>query len=323
MLSAQLSPAERDIALGRIAFGSALMVLIESYAASGLITGAGPDDPAEKTLLRSKGWQPYSFKVGDQYYSYFYYEPLGSLIGIAADIAEIRAAYPEIAREEEWDRLAAMMVGSMTNNLTNKTYTRGLSEAIRAIDDPSTAGERWIRSLSGTLIPTGIASTARRGDPVLRDARSILDNFKSRIPGLRETLPPRLDPFGQTIRNEGALGPDIASRIYRSTERPDKVIDEMLRLKVTPGRPRRILGGVKLGPEQYVEFVQLWRQSAKKELDILVNAPGWKDIPDYEQRRMIRNTFSAWRDMAEDTMLTRHPELLRTQTRQRMEAVTQ
>ena len=42
-----------------------------------------------------------------------------------------------------------------------------------------------------------------------------------------------------------------------------------------------------------------------------------------EQRRMIRNAFSAWRDMAEDAMLTRYPELLRTQTRQRLEAVTQ
>ena len=97
----------------------------------------------------------------------------------------------------------------------------------------------------------------------------------------------------------------------------------MLRLKITLGRPRRILGGVKLGSEQYVEFVQLWRQGAKKELDILVDAPGWNDIPDFEQRRMIRNAFSAWRDMAEDSMLTRYPELLRTQTQQRLEAVTQ
>ena len=121
--------AERDIALGRIAFGSGIMTLIASYAASGLITGAGPDDPGEKAVLRTTGWQPYSFKIGDEYYSYFYYEPLGSLFGIAADFSEIRARYPEIAREEEWDRLAAMIVGSMTNNLTNKTYLRGLWSA--------------------------------------------------------------------------------------------------------------------------------------------------------------------------------------------------
>ena len=86
---------------------------------------------------------------------------------------------------------------------------------------------------------------------------------------------------------------------------------------------RRILGGVKLGPEQYEEFVQFWRQGAKKELDILVNSPDWQGIPDFEQRRMIRNAFSEWRDMAEDIMLTRHPELLRTQMRQRLEAVSQ
>ncbi len=82
------------------------------------------------------------------------------------------------------------------------------------------------------------------------------------------------------------------------------------------------MGGVKLGPEQYVEFVQLWRQSAKKELDYLVNAPGWGQLPDYEKRRMIRDAFSAWRDTAEDMMFTRYPGLLKTQTRQRLEAVT-
>lgn len=82
------------------------------------------------------------------------------------------------------------------------------------------------------------------------------------------------------------------------------------------------MGGVKLGPEQYVEFVQLWRQSAKKELDILVNSPGWDQLPDYEKRRIIRDAFSAWRDMAEDTMFTRHPELLRQQTRRRVDLIT-
>ena len=51
-------------------------------------------------------------------------------------------------------------------------------------------------------------------------------------------------------------------------------------------------------------------------------AEGWGQLPDYEKRRVIRNTFSAWRDMAEDVMFTRYPELLRTQTRQRLEAVT-
>ena len=82
------------------------------------------------------------------------------------------------------------------------------------------------------------------------------------------------------------------------------------------------MGGVKLGPEQYVEFVQLWRQSAKKELDILVNSPGWDQLPDYEQRRIIRDAFSAWRDIAEDAMFARYPELLREQTRRRVKQVT-
>ena len=46
-------------------------------------------------------------------------------------------------------------------------------------------------------------------------------------------------------------------------------------------------------------------------------------LPDYEKRRIIRDAFSAWRDMAEDAMFARYPELLRKQTRLRKEAVIQ
>ena len=97
----------------------------------------------------------------------------------------------------------------------------------------------------------------------------------------------------------------------------------MLRLKVTLGKPQDRIGGVKLTPQQYIEYVRLWRQSAKTELDALVSSPAWDQLPTYAQRRMIRDTFASWRDMAEETMLSRYPDLVRTKTERQLEELRQ
>ena len=77
--------ARRDTALARISMGSMAMAVTASYAAQGVITGGGPSDPALKSHLYNQGWQPYSVKIGDKYYAYGRLEPLGMMMGLAAD----------------------------------------------------------------------------------------------------------------------------------------------------------------------------------------------------------------------------------------------
>lgn len=46
-----------------------MMALVTQMVAQGHITG-GPADEDAKALMRANGWQPYSVKIGDKYYSY-------------------------------------------------------------------------------------------------------------------------------------------------------------------------------------------------------------------------------------------------------------
>ena len=68
-------------------------------------------------------------------------------------------------------------------------------------------------------------------------------------------LPPRLTLFGEPIRREGSLGPDIVSPIATTTEKHDPVLSEMIRLQTNPSMPQRKIRGMDLTPDQYAEFV--------------------------------------------------------------------
>ncbi|MGQ0669369.1 MAG: hypothetical protein ACT4PO_06815, partial [Actinomycetota bacterium] len=85
----QAGGVERELALARIYTGSMMMAFTGVLAYDGIITGGGPTDPDLKRTLRLTGWQPYSVKIGNQWVSYGRLEPLGSILGMAADFVEI------------------------------------------------------------------------------------------------------------------------------------------------------------------------------------------------------------------------------------------
>jgi hypothetical protein len=97
--------ARRQMALGKAAQGAAFMGLGFYLAMDGTCTGAGPTDPERRKFLReTTGWQPFSCKVGDAYYSYAGLEPIGGMLGIAATLAETGVVYGK-EDDDEWHDL--------------------------------------------------------------------------------------------------------------------------------------------------------------------------------------------------------------------------
>ena len=79
--------ARRDLAISRAMVGTGFGMAMASLAAQGNTTGSPPSDKNKDRLLRADGWQPYSFKVGDKYYSYQRLDPFATTISVAADLA--------------------------------------------------------------------------------------------------------------------------------------------------------------------------------------------------------------------------------------------
>lgn len=306
----------QDTQMARLATGSALMVTVATLAAEGLVTGGGPKDPEQRAMLRLSGWQPYSFRIGDTWYSYQRLDPFATLFGIAADAVEVAQAVDG----PDADKIGAMLLASVTRNLLDKTWTQGPADLLEAIQDPERYGGAYVRRLAGSLIPTGVAQAARVEDEYLRDARTLLDTLRSRLPGQSQSLPLRRDIWGEPIRREGSAGPDLFSPIYQSTFKNDPVTAELLKLRVFPAPVDRKLEGVELNAKQYDDYARVAGRLARMQLAPIIGQEGWSDLPETVRQEAIKGVISRSRQSARAWLLMEHPDLLQTFAAKRMGA---
>ena len=263
------SGPEGAIARSKLAMGSMLMTTAVLLAGEGMISGRGPADPRLRKFKRDNdNWQPYSVRVGDTWIAYNRLDPMGSLLGMVADFSEMSGEMDQMSAE----RLSGMMMMSVWQNLTSKTYMRGMSEVINMLApnswaEPQNVGgpaERFFENLAGTVVPTLFAQTNRAFfDNTVRETHSAFDRICSRIPGCSDDLPPRLNMWAEPIVLEGGLGPDIISPIYVTTRQPDDVDREIIRLKVPLTMPPRAFASetrgvpIELTPQEYNRFIEL------------------------------------------------------------------
>ena len=234
--------ARKDLALARMATGSAMMLAAADLTMAGAITGKGPDNPSRRSAKQRQGWQPYSVKLGDRYFAFNRMDPIGMTLGLAADAVEILqnsdGSKPKAAEE-------AIIAGvaSIANNMTSKTYLRGVSQFFEMMANPTMFSESYVQRLLGTAIPTAAAEVARGIDPYLRETRSIMDSLRRRTPGISKELPAVRDLWGQPIEFRSGLGwaYDAVSPIYSRREKASPIDKEILRLGMNITKPPRVI----------------------------------------------------------------------------------
>ena len=284
----------RDTQLARLALGTALMAATVSLVAAGMVSGSGPDDPDEKNMLRETGWQPYSIKIGGKWYSYQRLDPLAFVIGITADMFHLGSELPDY----QADKIASLIIGSITNNVLDKTWLSGLSDFINAIQEPGRFGAGYVRRLAGSAVPALVAQTAQVIDPNLREARTIVDTIKSRVPYMSQSLLPRRNVFGEEIKRQGALGPDILSPIFTSQVKDNPAAAEMLALKYYPSMPTRDVNGHRLSSEQYDRYAELAGKLATEQVNKIIATDTWNNRSDDKKIDKIKDIFEEARRIA-------------------------
>jgi endonuclease YncB( thermonuclease family) len=284
----QAGGARRDMAMARAVVGTGMGAAMYQAALAGHITGGGPADRNARRLLQAGGWQPYSLKIGDRYYSYSRLDPFSTTIGTVADMVEMSSHMTERQQEKSFTLVAAAIV----NNLSSKTWMSGLSSALEAINDPDRYLDGFVSRTAGAIaVPTLVAQVAKTNDPLVREARGSIDRIKSRIPGLSESLYPRRDVFGRAMKQQEALGPDLVSPLYAGTDRMDPTLRSLIDIGATVTAPQRRYkaGGksIEWTPAQYDRLQQIAGGIAKPELDALVASPRWRGMDEDEQKKAV------------------------------------
>lgn len=323
--------ARADVALARMATGSAIMATAADLAFSGHITGAGPLATGERGVreaMTRQGWQPNSVRIGDKWYSYNRADPFGMLMGFSASMAELMQR-KDLAPEDYDDAREIMAAATMavSRTVVDKTYFEGISQIIGAIQDPQRYQADYINDLIGSMVPgtTALRTATRAMDPTSREVNDPLDAIQSQMLGWAEKLPPRRDLWGEEIRPDQVHGRayDVAVPFYVKRIDPNPIDSEIERLRLNVTRIDRSgdFQGVPMNlrdwPQVYDAYVRLagnglkhpaWNLGAKDFLTAVVGgkhalSPVYDSMNDVQKGDYIRDAVRQHRELARQAIL--------------------
>jgi hypothetical protein len=217
--------------------GSAGMVAVGyRLRSAGLMTGAYPTNPSERSEWETEGKQPYSVRFMGQWRSMVGFAPFGTLLAMGASYHDAR----QFQAEGE-ERKAAKALGGAVATITEQPALQGMRRTFEATSDILGAGSRYLQGQAGSVVPGFVGATAQTVDPVQRRPETMFQAFKARVPGLSQSVPARPNVFGEDIVRPGSLAGRAARAFvdpFASSPdrtRNDPLVKEMARVGVTLG----------------------------------------------------------------------------------------
>lgn len=343
------------MAQAKLGAGAMISFTGADMAMNGVITGQGPADSKTRTALRRKGWQPYSIKLGDTYYSYARWEPLATILGMSADMSEILTNYEayDVDAQAEVDKISTAAISAVANQVMGKTFLQGFADLTEVLNDPDRYADNFLKRYAGSIVPAGVAAIERASSPEMSYVFNEMDAIKARIPGLSKEVPTRLNIWGEPIKTftPGELtGSETADQIlsmvnpvYFSKEKDQPVDDFLLRNGFSIGMvsKRQTFEGVDIDlkeyPEAYARLVQLRGKeitplkynglNMKEYFNQLFNGSSplsisffndWKDAE--EQQAYIDRVVKDYNDAAKQQLANEYPFILQTVEEERFRA---
>lgn len=281
-------------AIGRLAAGAGLSLGAVALAARGEITGAYPQDPADRRLWEAEGRRPFSVRVGDRWINYGRFQPLGQYLAHAAALQEAIDAGDDALVEDR----TMTLIGGMAQGITEQPFLQGMSSLLDAIDDPKRYGSRFASQTVTGLVPNFMRDVRYQTDPVMRESRGVIPGIANMVPGVSQNLPPKVDVLGRELGYaENRL--ERASKVSSpSRETPET---EAFRRSgyVPPGAPKtlRIAGeSFSLTPEEWTEFEKDMGAAVATATRSAISVSGFENMDKDRRAKIIEARVKKARD---------------------------
>ena len=263
------TPEERAMLAGNLTMGTIASVAAFYYASQGRITGGGPsytnDVNKAKLWNASPDWQPYSVNVGTlenpKWLELRKMDPHGFMFGIIGDINEMWE-YVGDTKDPELIELTSMAVASFSNNIMDKTYMMGLSEAMRMFDGSAQPWELegFLGNRVASAVPYAQFSYQYNQDQLgmQQELRSLTDKVKARVMGMNDAA----------VKVDWLTGEKMDSPRYfmgfirkkdLATEKQDiaELYEELRNLNHAFVGPQKNIGDIELAPEVYQRYNEI------------------------------------------------------------------
>lgn len=255
------TPRQRDQALSQLSLGMLGMYLGYKLAADHDMTFVGNDGGFMSSARVDR--ESYSLKVGSDTIEISRMDPIGSILGMGADI-HAYLQHNEHDINHRHDTLLEKMWHSgawaITANMASKTWLEGIRN-LADLAGAASSGQfvsglqKWIAQQGRRFVP---AAGLQKGvemtyDPYVREALTFNEQaLKYSL--LAKTLPVRRDFLGNPVpQNEG----ERWGLLTWEPEDPDPLLKEMVNLSFNAPRPPKKLAGVDLNSHQYSRWLEL------------------------------------------------------------------
>jgi hypothetical protein len=225
VITHQAKTAERSDVLARSLLGSLGMGFIVSQYADGNITGAAPIEAAARDVFYASGKLPYSIKIGNDWVSFSRLEPFSTPFKWTALLLDSLKDDPD----RDIGSVAGKIGGVVAKALKDGSYLSGFSALVDVFNENNPSLERLLGRVTTGFIPGQLRTSVQASDPFIRDPNGIIEQIEAVLPGLNETVPPRLTEYGEAaLRSEGRQGLYGATiPVDFNTARVDPVADKL------------------------------------------------------------------------------------------------
>ena len=326
----------RDMALAKVTLGSAVLATFGALAGEGSITGRGPARKADRDALIRDGWQPYSIKVGDKYYSYSGMEPISALLAVAADYAEYAK------HEQDASKIEEVFLGGtygLYEYLKEQPYLQGVAEVAKLLGtsqggqvDGKKIVDGLVKQFGGFVIggsPAGaygslLAGIERLSDPTNRDTRAspelpmgvrgfveAFNKYKSRLPYFNADLPEALNLWGDETKSGTGAAYELVLPTRVTPQQFSEVDDALVRMGSPIGMPERKIDGVEMDAFEYNRLLTIYGKELPSKIKILeiMQTPGFDLMSLDDQQKTVQRVHSRYMDDAKKQLKVEQPRL--------------
>lgn len=298
-------------AQARVALGTMMLAPLAWLAATGRLSGSGPQDSAERAGKMEAGWRPNSVKLrlspeiakklsqtgglspaadGEYWVSYSLFQPVSVPASVIANAFESWQAQdgkgvPSVSTIAT----AAMRTG---RSVLDQSYLSGLFDFLEAVDNPDSWASRYLARVAHSLTPfAGAQRTVQQAlDPMVRQPKGFAESFQANVPGQSQNVPARVDRFGEEVARDGHAGARAADPFNVSPVKANPVAVELERLGVDVSLPNAriaVESGRVLSRDEEQQVKQARGRAVGQSLGMLVNNPAYARLNDDAKRRAL------------------------------------
>lgn len=304
--------------LGQGATGTAAIAVGYALAQSGIIQGALSDDKDEAQWEKSHGKLAYSVKVGDNYYTFDWAQPASIPIILGTTIYQ--------CMQDSDNALDTIYQGAVaaTNAWSDLSPLQTLTDIFGGNGTPAeNIADTFLEAPLG-WIPAQLGAAARIGDTTQRvtyDNTSKLNNIinqaKSKIPGMSQTLPVAYDTWGNPIKRQDSTGEAALANLLNPGQigsiRETPIDDEISRLYSATGEesvfPQKSAWkydrgdeNIKLNSEQNSEYQRIMGHNSYNIASAFINSDAYNTLDDTQRAEIFPKIYNFSKALADSEL---------------------